>query len=629
MLSKAFETRQFIHNMGWRYIFFRIGYELKKRTGILKQRFPTNPEIKKYYTLNQWREQKARFFFKSREDIAFSMPLSEQLKESYKKIFSHKFIFFSSLEYELGADYDWLTNVDSGYSYNDDKHWIGINDYSEKAGDIKFVWEPSRFSYIYTLIRYDKHSGEDCSNQIFDDILKWIDANKINQGPNFVCSQEISIRLMNWTFALFYYRDSPTLNEDVFNKIQHYIYWQTKHVYSNINFSRIAVRNNHVLTETLTLYLIGTLFPDFPGAPAWKKDGKKWFEEEIAYQVYDDGTYLQFSMNYHRVVVQLLTWAINISKANGERFDNAVYDRAKKSLMFLTSAMDATTGWLPNYGANDGALFFKLNDNHYRDYRPQLEALGHALDLQWGEGNFEDAEWYGIKTAEKKRPLSEIKEGYSAFNRGGYYIFRLPNSLSFIRCGSHHDRPSQADNLHLDIWHKGVNILHDAGSYKYNAHSADLKYFMGTRSHNSVMLDNYDQMEKGARFIWYHWTQCESVNIDQNDQYFYFEGTISAFRHVDKNIKHKRRVTISKTTPLWEVEDIIIGKPANMTLNQIWHTQYPNLIKFKSNSMNGTTIEPLFTDGYYSEFYGKKELCTELIFATNENAIKTILTLDQ
>ena len=48
----------------------------------------------------------------------------------------------------------------------------------------------------------------------------------------------------------------------------------------------------------------------------WGKKGKKWFEQEIAYQIYEDGTFLQFSMNYHRVAVQLLTWAIQLAKLN-------------------------------------------------------------------------------------------------------------------------------------------------------------------------------------------------------------------------------------------------------------------------------------------------------------------------
>src|SRR6202008_329474 len=106
---------------------------------------------------------------------------------------------------------------------------------------------------------------------------------------------------------------------------------------------------------------------------------------------YEDGTFLQFSMNYHRIVVQLLTWGITLCEKNGERFAPVVYDRAKKSVTFLRTCMVEENGWLPNYGANDGALFFKLSTAHFRDYRPQLQALAATLGMDIGlNGSFED-----------------------------------------------------------------------------------------------------------------------------------------------------------------------------------------------------------------------------------------------
>jgi hypothetical protein len=62
-------------------------------------------------------------------------------------------------------------------------------------------------------------------------------------------------------------------------------------------------------------------------------------------------------MNYHRVAVQLLTWGIQLAKLNKDTFKDVVYDRAKKSLQFLDASTDQVSGKLPNYGANDGALF--------------------------------------------------------------------------------------------------------------------------------------------------------------------------------------------------------------------------------------------------------------------------------
>lgn len=45
--------------------------------------------------------------------------------------------------------------------------------------------------------------------------------------------------------------------------------------------------------------------------------------------------------------------------------------------------------------------------------------------------------------------------------------------------------------------------MFDGGSYKYNTTEKLLRYFMGTESHNTIMLEGHDQMLKGDRFIWY------------------------------------------------------------------------------------------------------------------------------
>ena len=65
---------------------------------------------------------------------------------------------------------------------------------SKEAGDIKYVWEKSRFSFLYDVIRYDYHFDDDQSEFIFKQIEDFIDKNPINQGPNYKCSQEISLR---------------------------------------------------------------------------------------------------------------------------------------------------------------------------------------------------------------------------------------------------------------------------------------------------------------------------------------------------------------------------------------------------------------------------------------------------
>jgi hypothetical protein len=609
-------------NMGWRYVSYRMTYELKRKSGLLKRRFPVSMTSVKYVSLAEWRESSQPFFFCSGGDLSFEKNPTELLKKRAENILSGNIPFFSHQYMNLGIDYDWLTNPGNGYKYDITKHWTEVNDYSRDNGDIKYVWEKSRFSYLYTIIRYDYHFDDDHSEFVFSEIENWMNANPVNQGPNYKCSQEISLRLLNWIFILYFYKHSPYLTETLFQRMVHSVYWQLHHVYKNINFSRIAVRNNHAITETLTLYIVSALFPWYPESAKWKREGRNWFEQEIAYQIYDDGSYLQFSMNYHRVVIQLLTWAIRIAELHQERFMSVVYEKAYKSVNFLYQCQEDSNGYLPNYGSNDGALFFKLSDNDYRDYRPQLNALHLLLTGQsLYQEKQEDIHWYGGYNTKGQYPPLKKERGILSFSIGGYYFIREEDTLTFIRCGNHKDRPAHADNLHIDVWYQGQNLLPDGGTYKYNTDTETLKYFMGTESHNTVMLGKYDQMLKGARFVWYNWTQAQDVVIDESESTYFISGIIHCFTYLGKNITHTRKVTKQKGKPEWDVEDIITNKPDQLLMRQIWHILPDSSIRFESDTdrIEGTA--------YYSSYYGEKKEMSQTVFQTNRNTIHTHISI--
>ena len=83
------------------------------------------------------------------------------------------------------------------------------------------------------------------------------------------------------------------------------------------------------------------------------------------------------------VVIQLLSLGIQLSEYAGRPFAKLVYEKAYKSVNFLYQCLQEENGYLPNYGANDGAWFFPLSDTDYRDFRPQLNTL-HTILTGWG-----------------------------------------------------------------------------------------------------------------------------------------------------------------------------------------------------------------------------------------------------
>jgi hypothetical protein len=627
----------FIKQMGIKYIIFRIIYTIKKKTGYFQFKFPEKINECNYCSISEWRINSKPFFFQSKENLILPKnPQKELFIKANKILFDGIYPFFSFHEYKIGPKINWFYNVHSGYTYNQKIHWSRINELSSKEGDIKFVWELSRFSFIYTIIRYDYHFDKDSSKFIFSKIIDWIDENKYNHGPNFICSQEISLRVLNWIFALYFYKNSESLSEQIFQKIMHSIRAQIIHVYQNINFSRIAVRNNHAITETLAIYLTGLLFPFFPESQKWLKNGKRWFEKEIIYQIYDDGTYLQFSMNYHRVIIQLLSWAIKLSEINNEKLKPLVKEKAIKSIDFLYNCMNIKTGELPNYGANDGSLFFNLNNDDYKNYKNQLYALAGILKIDnkyyWNINNPEDIYWYGASPGNiNSYDFEKLKSSnFIEFSLGGYYLIKDKLSMTFIKCGKYKDRPSHVDNLHTDIWYSDINYFRDNGSFLYNTDYEEIKYFMGTLSHNTVMIENYDQMLKFRNFIWLYWTQAlESKIYETNDSYI-FEGKIKAFSYLKSKITHFRKIEKFKNKPIWKIQDEIENAD-NFEKTLIWHPNPSKIDKISCivSDQFGNSIDKKDMQGWYSPYYGYKEPSTIWLYKSKAKSFNTIIELSE
>ena len=195
--------------------------------------------------------------------------------------------------------------------------------------------------------------------------------------------------------------------------------------------------------------------------------------------------------------------------------------------------------------------------------------------------------------------------------------------MTFIKCAVYQDRPSQADNLHIDIWYKGENLLFDAGTYKYNTDERTIKYFFGTEGHNTVMLGSYDQMQKGPRFIWWNWTSKAVASISESDKYFEFKGSIKAFESIGKNIYHSRTIKKYKDQTRWEVKDSFTDIKGQQ-MRQIWHILpgKEQVVKLKSTSIEERTIS-----SWYSSYYGIKVPAFQIEFLEVNQQIETVLEI--
>ena len=601
---------------------FRTIYEIKRKVGCLERAYPSLIPAGEYETFQTWKNRGLHFVSFSRRNLTVAKLPNDNLESSYKKIIAGWTKYFNK---EWINNSNWFYNPSSDFTYTTEKHWSKIEDLSTTTGDIKYVWERSRFTFLYDIVRYDYHFDKDNSEWVIKTILDWIDKNPVNMGPQYKCSQEISLRCMNWIFALNFYKDNSNITEASWQKIIHSIDCQVKHVYKNINFSRICVRNNHAITECLFLYMIGTLFPFLENSAKYRQKGKSWVEEELLYQIYEDGTFLQFSHNYQRVLVQLLSYYLSFSNLNRLAVPEKIRTRINSLLDYMNSICVGKNGEVPNYGSNDGALFFKLSDHDYTDFRPQINALSYVLNglsIYKEDDLLEEGLW--LERAEVVQHKLAMESLVGKRDRGGIYTISDSTSFTFFKCAAYKDRPAHADNLHLDIWLNGENYFRDSGTYTYNTTKELINYFSGTTGHNTIMLGHYNQMVKGSRFMWFNWTSEASCITTESEDSVELVGKAKMFPEVGNNIFHKRKVIKSLDKAEWIVEDTIINKPSHIEMRQLWHPN-PRLvdkIEISAQDDNGA-VDRIISEGLWSEYYGVKESVPLWSFETKASTVIT------
>lgn len=626
-LSASKRLYLYIRQTGVRKVSFRCMYELQRRTGMLRLRFPARRGRQRIPELAEWRKQAGKFFFDGKPPLEFpdqylATDSRQVLEQTVRAIYANEYRLFHGQSYVVA---DWHTNPLTGFRYNKNQHWSSIRDLDSAAGDIKFVWEKSRFTFLIPLIRHDLFCGKDHSDLVLARIDHWIRTNPVNLGPNWMCSQEISIRVLNWLFALQFYKESPNLTTALFAEITQSIYDQMRHVAGNLGFSRKFVQNNHTLTEATALFTTGLLLPFFQESAKWKTLGLKVFTEEVVRQIGEDGSYCQHSMNYHRMVVQLFSWVIRLADLNHVKPDPEIARRATACVRFLRTFQDESSGWLPNYGPNDGTLLFHLSSAHHRDFRPQLHALASLLHIDHRPAD-EEASWF-LAFDRRLRGFSENKsQGATAFPDSGYYVVRDGTAVLFLRCGAYKTRPFQADNNHLDLWWNGENVLRDAGTYSYNGEPDD--DCAATGCHNTIVIGSENQMQKGTRFIWLNWIGQASGRCWETEEAFFMEGSFEGFKHINNTaIQHRRLVTKRKGQLYLTVEDWIPDLPKGQTVSQVWHLcpGFHDKYTIEAFDHNAESLMPVDAQGWYAETYGQRVESPKRTFSGQLSYIKTII----
>jgi len=422
-------------------------------------------------------------------------------------------------------------------------HWSEIKFFSLPGGDIKGFWEPGRFDGLLVLaLAWIVSRREEFREGLTRWLESWSAENPANQGVQWACGQEASLRMMQvLTVAALLRRWADVAPTDALCEL---VAEHCARIAPTMQYA-VGQDNNHGTSEGAAMFA-GGAFLERHARPAhrehgrqWRTAGQYWLQERVARLFMADGSFAQHSTNYHRMVLDTCSMAEFFRREFSlPEFSAAFRERCIAGLQWLEALTEPATGDAPVLGPNDGARLFVLHRLPYPDHRPSV-AL--AASLWEGRRPYADAavseplRWLGVDTAAM---AGTPRRPDRLWPQGGYARLQRADTWLLLRLPVYLFRPSQSDALHLDLWHAGANVLRDAGTYSYNTEQRWLDYFGGVASHNTVQFDDRDQMPRISRFLFGAWLSPVAQSFDAA------AGTVTSGYVDHRGARHVRSVAL-------------------------------------------------------------------------------------
>ena len=448
---------------------------------------------------------------------------------------------------------DWLANPLTGQRVAaPERGWWEIPDFDPAVGDIKLIWELSRLDWVLAFAQQACHGNIESLTGLNVWLVDWCAYNPPYKGPNWKCGQEASIRVMHLAMAALILGQVRNAEPGLRDLVRLHL----QRIDPTLQYA-MAQDNNHGTSEAAALFMGGSWLAasGLAEGERWARTGRHWLENRAARLIGPQGSFSQYSLNYHRVMLDTFCMAEVWRRHLGlPAFSKRFQSRALAATEWLRHMVNPLNGDGPNVGANDGARLLQLTNSPYRDHRPTVQlamALFAGKRAYAQSGAYDHAlQWLGVDLPPEVAPpvVSYVADD------GGFAMLRRGKAMAMLRYPRFRFRPSQADALHLDLWLGADNLLRDAGTYSYNTEPQWLNYFGGTASHNTVQFDGRDQMPRLSRFLLGDWLKTERLQpLQEDDQSTYF----AAGYRDGQGARHHRSVSLQDDS--LQVVDEVLG----------------------------------------------------------------------
>lgn len=417
---------------------------------------------------------------------------------------------------------NWHKDFSSGKVW-EKKHWTEIE--YDTEGDKKIPWELSKCQHFVTLgLAYQQTKEKNYFEEYKKQFLSWVEENPYQIGINWVTPMECAIRAINWTESYYLFKDE--YDTALKNMLIKQLYLHGRHIRDNMEWS--PAKENHYLSDCMGLFFIGTALENCKEAESWKAFAKKELEKEILKQVSEDGVDYEASLNYHRIVTEILL----LCNILGERTNNAFSEAYKKRLekmcefiMYYTSP----SGKAPSFGDTDNGRIVDIWDKDTNDHRDILS----IASVLFKRGDFKAKGKYHqrmqlLVTKEEYNTIETEEKELTSKSFTDWYIIRDQDIFLMIHCGDigrgGFGGHGHNDQLSFVFSTKNNDYIIDAGTYAYTSDRSMRHNFRSTASHNTLIVNKMEQnpIQAERPFDMDHKTQarCTTWNIEKEQEQF-------------------------------------------------------------------------------------------------------------
>jgi len=420
--------------------------------------------------------------------------------------------------------------------------------------DPKDFWEVARgWQWLPALLGA---KGEAERHHVVERILEWLEEHPYPNGLAWAVGLEVAIRSVNLLVIAHFVPD-----ERLIRSLRVHVHYLRRMLW----LSRNAIRNNHYLGELTAISLLSAFLGD-EDAALWRVS----LEREIQGHFFTDGVNVEQSIRYHKFSMELVLLSRLFLG-----IEAALLEKAAEFLL-ATRRPDGT--W-PSIGDDDLGCVIRLHDEGADgDYRSMLGILALLFergDFAQAAGRlYPEAELLIPDAAEKWARLWRSGERRSfLFPEGGFFALKTgassKDSTFLVKFGPHKWH-AHADLFHIELSLRGIPVLADSGTYRYNGVPGERRYFRGTAAHNTLSFNGADQTRQLSTFRWIRAAEVRSWDLREEEQGVSFTGSHNGYARF--GVLHRREIRLGRNLGVLNCRDRLEGKgPGQVAVN--WHFQ--------------------------------------------------------